>query len=161
VNFSARIWQFCLAIAMILLLMTLTIDKTTAPHNAFNKVSFSGLQVKIETGLQQIYWQWQHQGRPDYIDYPLPGDIVERETIKIATNNQCLALVENSQQGCEEFISWFIDKKLLNKALQMSTTVVRETNELDEESFYCKLEYANRVFMYHPQTGDLRFLDEE
>lgn len=152
---SARLWQFCCAIIVIFVLMKLTIEYADSPQARYKDVSSQGLQTKIENGLQQIYWQWQHQGRVDFIDYPIPSNSSDRATIKIAVNSKGLPLVEKSRKGCERFIKWFVDEKVLNNPLDLTTTVVTSTKSEGNESYFCRFEYANRVYRYHPFTGEL------
>jgi len=151
-------------VMLILILMAFTAKYALDDDASWQKVSAQGLHVKIQTGLSQMYWQWQQQGRANQIEYK--PENVKRAFI-IDMSNEGVPLVEKNEQGCKTFLSWFIEEKVLNNQLDVTTTYIQETTidlptgaKLQREPIYsCHFDYANKILRYDLSTGHFTFTD--
>jgi hypothetical protein len=163
--------------------MALTIRASFKEDAAWVAISNQGLHGKMQTGITQIYWQWQSQGRTNSIEYK-PENV--SQTFVINMTNDGLPLIERSQQGCLEFLYWFVDKKFLNKSVNVTTTFIEKRFDevgdqssniaLSEESAatsslqkrdisgdlqaeFCNFQYGTKVHIYNLNSGTLTFSD--
>lgn len=164
---SNTLLKYVLAVAIILLLMAITVKYMLDDNAKWRDISSEGLHTKIQTGITQIYWQWQAQGRAKQIEY-WPQNTEHGFTITMSDKG--LPLVLPSKEGCLEFLIWFVDEKILNKSLKVTITYVgknlidndgRITGTImqDKQSDFalstCKFEYAGKIHTYNINSGQL------
>jgi hypothetical protein len=156
--------------------MILTIKYSFKEDASWLDISSQGLHGKIQTGVTQMYWQWQGQGRTSTIEYG-PENVDSPFVINMTQNG--LPILQQDDAGCFEFLSWFIDKNLLNKSLNVTTTYISKslynnsektrglsngsesTQEAGKElnHAYCQFEYAGKFHTYDINTGQLTLTD--
>jgi hypothetical protein len=144
--------------------MVLVIRKALNEDAHWLDVSGQGLHTKIQTGLTQIYWQWQGNGRANKIEY-WPENI--EYPFLIEMNDRGLPVVAKNVGGCVQFLYWFVDEKLLNKSVDVTTNYIEtkysinslrnENAEDGIETAICQFEYANKVHIYDLNSGRLTF----
>lgn len=152
-----RLWHYIAVIFIVVALIGLSIKHIFVGDSKWQQISGQGLHIKMQTGLAQIYWLWQKAGRPQQIEYkPENTD----EISKIAMDQQGRPQIEQSEQGCKDMLSWFIDQKALNYQVKVSTTSNEGSIGLSRQ-FSCKFEYAKYVYLYNTSTRQLDFIDAE
>lgn len=168
--------RYVTAITIVFVLMALTIKYTMKSDTTWRDVSSQGLHTKIQTGLTQMYWQWQAQGRATSIEY-WPQNAEQAFVINMSSTG--LPVVNPDNEGCLTFLNWFVDKKILNKNVNVTITYIQKTFEEQGQSAprskiqgeqakevkgeaihsYCQFHYAGKVHQYDITTGQLRFAD--
>jgi hypothetical protein len=162
------------ALIIIFILMALTVTYTTQDDAPWQEISSKGLHGKMQTGITQIYWQWQAQGRAGSIEY-WPQNAQQPFAIEMTPEG--LPVVAKSERGCLQFLFWFVDEKLLNKSLNVTTTYIhRNISDIGQnlndsqtlgndqymhntdlkrefDIFVCQYQYAGNVHRYNINTG--------
>jgi hypothetical protein len=121
--------------------------------NKWQQVSGQSLYIQMQTGLAQIYWQWQQAGRPQQIDYqPENADKISQ----IIIDKQGRPQIAQNEKGCEQMLSWFVDQKALNYRVKVS---IKHNAGiiLVNQDFVCRFEYAKYVYLYNTRTRQLDF----
>jgi hypothetical protein len=161
---ASRFLKHGSALIIVLVLMVQLMKYALNEQTYWHDVSGQGLNAKIQTGLTQMYWQWQGNGRADNIEYwPQNAD----QAFTIQMNNKGLPVVTKDKSGCLQFLYWFIDKKLLNKSVNVTTTYIPAQANVDGagnknmksgiESSMCQFQYADKFYTYDLNSGQLQF----
>ncbi len=142
--------------------MLLTVKNALDENAQWHVISAKGLQTKMQTGLTQIYWQWQQKGRPAQIEF-MPEN--QSSVVLMTMSKQGVPVIEANKAGCEQLLSWFVDEQYRNDQINLTTTFLNRdavtklhnhTNNANGASEkICKFEYAQHVFLYHLFTGNL------
>lgn len=158
--------RYFVAVIVMLILMVLTAKYALDKNTNWENTSAQGLKVKIQTGLTQIYWQWQQEGRAKQIEYK-PGNV--KQGFVLAMTNKGLPELEKNENGCEVFLSWFIDEKVLSNQLEVTTSYIERkvtnqalsdgTKESARTVSSCQFLYANKRFKYDLDTGQFTVTD--
>lgn len=165
---SSKLGRFVIVIIVVGILMAITVKYVFNGNDNWRNVSANGLQVKVQTGLTQIYWKWQSEGRAKQIEYQ-PGNVDKAFIINMTTKG--LPVVERNEKGCKTFLSWFVEEKMLSKSLNVTTTFIERkltnTNipigmNNDTSSVYiCQFSHTKKIFNYDLITGSFTFTDQE
>lgn len=159
---SLRAWRFIWVITIMAVLMATTVLYGTQKHTHWGEVSAYGLKTKVERGISQIYWQWQGDGRPEYIEYKTQSMV---QAIMIKLNRRGVPVVENTKLGCEAFLSLFVNANEVDISNKVKTTFIadnRKSNTQDvtdkeATNAACQFEYAQHIYRYNLQSGKLTF----
>lgn len=155
--FTQRLWHYVAVIFIVVGLIGLSIKHIFVDDTKWQQISGQALHLKMQTGLAQIYWQWQKTGRPNQIMYK-PENIDEISPIVI--DKQGRPEIEQSEQGCKDMLSWFVDQRVLN--YQVKVSINKDNNSIgSSKQFSCKFEYAKYVYLYNTSTRQLDFTDAE
>ena len=153
---SLRIWHYLAVLFVVVAMLGLNVKDLILNDGKWQQVSAQGLHIKMQTGLAQIYWQWQQAGRPNNIEYH-PENVATGNYIALNVAGQ--PQIEQSVEGCKQMLNWFVDQKVLNNQVKVSTTIDRGVIAVD--GFSCNFEYAGYMFTYNTFTSDLNFYDAE
>ena len=165
---SSNLGRFIVAVIVMLILMGLTAKHVLNDNNnaTWQNLSAQGLNTKIQTGLTQMYWQWQQEGRAKQIEYR-PENV--KQTFIINMTNKGLPKIEMNADGCIEFLSWFVDENVLSNQLEVTTTFIERNvtkrvlangnKENAKPVYICQFLYANEIFKYDLATGQFTFTD--
>jgi hypothetical protein len=164
------VWRFLAAIGIIAALMLGYAKFMTNEPSDWQYVSGIGLQSKVQTGLKQMYWQWQSQGRSKTINYQ-PGNV--DWVVVVNMNDKGLPILDGGKQGCDAFIAWFIDKRVFDSQLQMSAEFIKQdvdapsryleqnkavVGEEKRKLSFCRFVLNEQIYSYYPHTGEFTFL---
>lgn len=167
-----RLWRYLSALAVIIVLSSVLIIKLTSHKQAWERVSSDGLTHKMQTTLEQIYWQWQNEGRPKELWYVKD---VKNPPITLTVNKEGVPVFDASEQGCTEVFQLFIGENYPFERVKVAISILTEQPlpetkdglknlklsliEGDTESrqklHLCKFEYANRIYFYQLNSGKL------
>lgn len=159
---TRKLLGYVSAFTVVFILMALLTKYALHDDANWHDVSGQGLNSKIQTGLTQMYWQWQGNGRANRIEYwpenAEQGFIIEMDA-------QGLPIVDNDERGCLQFLYWFVDEKLLNKNVNVTTTFIQtQTNvtgaqnkNIENGTAMCQFQYADKFYTYDLNSGQLRF----
>lgn len=156
-----------IAVIVMLILMAMTVKYTIEENTGWQSISAQGLNTKIQTGITQIYWQWQQQGRAKKIEYR-PENV--KQAFAINMSNKGLPELRKSKDGCNEFLSWFVEEKVLSNQIEVTTSYIERevTNQITndgtkkdhvETDYVCQFLYANTLLEYDLKSGHLTFTD--
>lgn len=155
-----------IAVIVMLILMTMTVKYTFEENTSWQSISAQGLNTKIQTGITQIYWQWQQQGRANTIEYK-PANA--KQGFVINMSNKGLPELQKSEEGCNEFLSWFVEEKVLSNQIEVTTSHIERnvTNQVTNDGtkdhvkadYVCQFLYANTLLEYDLKSGHLTFTD--
>lgn len=137
--------------ALVSVLMTVLIKHVLLDDTAWQQTSAQGLKNKLSTGINQVYWQWQDEGRPKQILYQ-PEHAATAYEIPISPQGR--AVFAESEAGCTQFLFWFIDKNILEDHVITSIKKV-EGLEPNQASVICEFRLYKFVFIYAAETGEL------
>lgn len=154
---TKRLFSFLSAFSIILLLMVVVIKYSLDGNAGWQETSAQGLKAKMQTGLTQMYWKWQADGRAEQIQYqPENG----HGSFVIPMNAQGRPQISKDINGCLQFLYWFIDEKTLNKTVNVSTTFKEartNNNNASSDSATCNFQYASNTYIYDLNSGHLSF----
>ena len=155
-----------IAVIVMLILMAMTVKYTVEENTGWQNISAQGLNTKIQMGITQIYWQWQQQGRAHKIEYS-PENV--KKAFVINMTNKGLPELEKSKEGCNEFLSWFVEEKVLSNQIEVTTSYIERkvtnqapndgTKDHTEADYVCQYMYANKFLEYDLKSGQLTFTD--
>jgi hypothetical protein len=161
---SDNIGRNIFAIVVMFILMALTAKYAFDENANWQGMSAQGLNVRIQTGITQIYWQWQQQGRAKQIEYR-PENV--KQAFVINMTNKGLPDVEKNEDGCNEFLSWFVDENVLSNQMEVTTNYSERkvshtaltdgAKELAEPVYSCQFLYANTILEYDLKSGQFTF----
>jgi hypothetical protein len=145
---SLKIWHFAMTALVVMLLVSLSVKHMFGNEPKWLRVSAKGLQQKISVGLEQIYWQWQNEGRPAEILYQ-PEHAQHAVAIKIRGDGT--PQFEVNSDACSEFLNWFVQDVSIEHFVQINTNgeAIAQTQQA------CRYIIANHSFAYHVHTAQL------
>lgn len=154
---SLQLWHFIVTACVVMTLVALSIVHIMRSEAQWEQVSARGLQHKINVGLEQIYWQWQSEGRPEEIMYR-PEHVKQAIKIKMLADGK--PDIEVSQAACKEFLNWFVqdlsmDSLVTVKATAQNGAQAQDGND-DTAQLACRYTIANHSFAYHVHDAQLR-----
>lgn len=179
---SQRLFHLMCALGVIIIIMALMMQALTQKEQEWDDVSSLGLSSKMNSTLQQIYWQWQNEGRPGSILYSRgkPNSLLSSNSDKISTVKLYLSAngvleIDKDIEGCKQLLELFIGDKYPISRLQIEVDILndvelpetrRELNNLKINAIsddkvtsstlnLCKFEYADRVYFYEIDSGEL------
>lgn len=149
---SQRLWHFLAVLGVIGVVFTVGVQRLFFSQSDWQKVSATSLSTQIEKGLTQVRWQWQQDGRPSQLIYS-PSNTNETYEIEMMGNGK--PKVDASIEGCEKFLSWFVDKETFNKLVNVTTQKVKEVGQTSK---LCQFNYVGYTFTYDITQGEFTFL---
>jgi len=154
---AIKLWRFLLVVIVISVLMTVLVKHVVIDDTAWQRTSAMGLKNKLTTGINQIYWQWQEEGRPKKIAY-YPEHAANSVEIPISTSGR--AIFDATEDGCNRFLYWFIDKNLLEHHVNTSIKKI-ENRSTKQLSVICEFSLYKFIFLYAAETGELQTIRVE
>lgn len=148
-----------MAAFVVVTLVTLSITQIFSDDAQWEQVSAKGLQQKINVGLEQMYWQWQNEGRPNQIFYRPENT---KHAFAIAMRDDGKPQFEVSIANCEKFLNWFVQDVSIDQFVSVSidgdedTQKGRETARANKSA--CSYTMANQRFAYNVQDARLQHL---
>ena len=112
-----RHWHFAMTALVLTALVILCIRHVFSDETPWRQTIAQGVQQKISLGLEQIYWQWQNEGRPSEILYR-PEHV--KKAVKIPINQHGRPQFALSLDGCTEFLHWFVQDVALEQLLRVA-----------------------------------------
>jgi uncharacterized membrane protein len=152
-----RLWHYLAVVFIVVGIVGLSIKHIFVDQSKWERVSGQSLFKSLQTEITQVYWQWQQSGRPASIVYR-PEHATNGKVINIDSEGRLV--FEHTAEGCEEFLSWFVEQKALNYQVQVSTTLYGQSSQR-EESFVCRFEYASYEYLYDTNTRELKLTQVE
>ncbi len=169
---SMRLWRSVIALTVIVVLSSVLLIKVTSQNQVWESVSSEGLSHKMQTTLEQIYWQWQSEGRPNEIMYVKNA---KNSPVALTVNTEGVPIFDQSEQGCTELFQLFIGETFPFDRLKVNISILpkqalpptndglkklRYSSSMDdikssERSHLCKFEYADRTYFFDFNTGKL------
>nr|WP_136251351.1 hypothetical protein [Ningiella ruwaisensis] len=150
--YSLKMWHVLVTVLVVVAIIGLTVKHIFVSEPQWQQVSAKGLKHKVSIGLEQIYWQWQNEGRPEAILYK-PGHA--SKSVKIPVNADGRPVFSVSQENCLEFLNWFIQDDSLTGLVSLGKTDKQSRDALGQQSAVCRFIIANQGFAYNIQTAQV------
>jgi len=159
--YSPKLWHLAMTALVIFTLVGLSVKQLFSDDAQWEQVSAKGLQQKIQVGLEQIYWQWQNEGRPSEIVYHPEN---AQKAVNIAMSADGKPSFELNIDNCEKFLNWFVDDISLDQFISVSIDEHSDA-PLSEKRTQAKIDactysMANQRFVYHVNEAELHYLRE-
>lgn len=168
-----RMWHFLVAIMVVILLMFLFMMRTSSNDVKWQRTSAQGLYNKVQTGLSQVFWLWQQQGRPAYVLYKPQ---YAAKTYRIDMDNKGIPQIERSAKGCMAILALFVEKDFVENHFKVSIqrmkqgssamvpytelSPVNDISNADSDRgvmhVLCKYEFYDFIFTYNIKNGEFR-----
>lgn len=155
--YSRKLWHFGMTAFVVVILMALSISHIFSGDAKWEQASAKGLQQKIGLGLEQIYWQWQNEGRPSEILYR-PENATQAVIIKLRKDGKPEFAL--SHDNCRKFLNWFVQDVSLDQFVNVRVEGSQDPQKTGDSSQTnrraCSYTMANHSFAYDLKDAQLR-----
>lgn len=141
------------SILLVFVFMVILSTSNNSSEQAINKTKAQALQQDLQLGLEQLYWQWQRDGRAEIIDFVHITSNQSAEPQKIPMNLQGQPIVERSKKGCSQLLNWLFDTSngYINESLNID--FVEHSAHQDDNQAKCYYSVGNNMVSYDFATN--------
>ncbi|MBT1451688.1 hypothetical protein KJ365_12420 [Glaciecola sp. XM2] len=149
--YSPKLMHILLCLLVVAVVYSVAVKYLFKDDAKWQQVSLASLAAQMEHGIQQMYWQWQQEGRPSSIVYQPEH---AEQAMVIQMNKTGIPVVGNDDKACEIVLSWFVQKAAVNTFVQAKKVI---GNERDGKGNGCEFTLAERTIFYQSDNATILY----
>lgn len=145
------LWHKIAVFFVVLGILSFAVKHLYKEDSTWQNTSVLNLELKINTMLQHVYWQWQNEGRPHSVFFK-PENSLKGFDIKVSIAGR--PNIEQSLDGCTLFLNWVLDDTPSHISVDATTLSAHVLDETADE-FICLFNTFGHQISYNAATGEL------
>lgn len=164
--------RFAILVLILIILTSLFLRHVFVAPTKWQSVNAQVMVANMKNALQQMYWQWQSEGRPEVLQYipnaengllPFTGSDEQvfgqsKSSYKLNMNTRGLPIIEASESGCRKLLPWLVDIDVGSTLFKVKVATVDKVGEVPnglQHDFACVFQYDRLSFRYNVNSGNL------